>query len=231
MIIILIALIVIPITYSKYVSTYRKKLRLNVTKPEYTVKYNSNIDRLPNEYKELDYIESTGTQYIDTGYKPSINTSFETIFSTKTSTSDTNLFGSRNAGNNQDYTVWINTSSNKGIALHFPITQNNAKDTRWVYTENIIDTPTKLLVTPENIKVNDELVYTFDDSRTEYTANNNAYIFTKNENGDSVLPGSFKVYYFKIWDEGQLVREYVPCYRVSDEEAGLYDLVTKQESL
>ena len=180
---------------------------------------------LPDEYVRLDYIESTGTQYINTGFKPTIYTSIETVFSTKASTTDTNLFGSRGGWFAQDYTIWINTSSNKGIACHFPIESSSIRDTKWVYTRNIIDTPTKLLITPENIKVNDELVYTFTDTRTEYTPKFNAYIFARNENRNSALLGRFKVYYFNIWDEGQLVRKYVPCYRVSDEEAGLYDLV------
>ena len=175
---------------------------------------------------ELEYIESTGTQYIDTGFKPTIYTSIETVFSTKASTTDTNLFGSRVSGSVQDYTIWINTSSNKGIACHFPIKSGSAKDTKWVYTGNIIDTPTKLLITPENIKVNDELVYTFDDLRTEYTANNNAYIFTKNENGNSVLPGSFKVFYFKIWDKDILIRNFIPCYRKADDAVGMFDTVS-----
>lgn len=180
---------------------------------------------IPSEYTEVEYLESTGTQYIDTSFKSTIYTSIETVFSTKAPTSDANLFGSRVSGGIQDYTIWINTSSNKGIACHFPFKSGSSRDTKWVYTGNIIDIPTKLLITPENIKVNDELVYTFTDTRTEYTPNLNAYIFARNDNGNSASLGRFKVYYFKIWDEGQLVRDLVPCYRKSDNVAGLYDLV------
>ena len=33
--------------------------------------------RLPSEFQEVEYIESSGTQYIDTGFLPTINTKIE----------------------------------------------------------------------------------------------------------------------------------------------------------
>jgi len=36
-----------------------------------------------------------------------------------------------------------------------------------------------------------------------------------------------KIYYAKIWNKGDLVRDLIPCYRKSDNEAGMYDLVTE----
>ena len=46
--------------------------------------------------------------------------------------------------------------------------------------------------------------------------------------GNSVSPfGAYnmKVYRLKLYENNTLVREYVPCYRVSDNEIGLYELV------
>ena len=184
--------------------------------------------RLPSGYKEVEYIESTGTQYINTGFKPTIYTSIETVFSTKQSSSDTNLFGSRIRGNlynSNDYTVWVNTSNGKGIACHFPTRGDTSIDTKWVYKGNIIDTPTKLLITPENIKVNDALVYTFSGTRIEYEPALNAYMFAKNQGGGVNLPGKFRVYYFQIYDNAELVRDFIPCYHKADGEIGMYDMV------
>lgn len=45
---------------------------------------------------------------------------------------------------------------------------------------------------------------------------------------NSVTPfGAYnmKVYRLKLYENNALVREYVPCYRVSDNEIGLYELV------
>lgn len=191
----------------------------------YKIYGNCKQEQLPDQYVELKYIESTGTQYIDTGYRPTINTSIETVFSTKATTSDKNLFGSRLAGSKEDYTVWINTSSGKGIAMHFPTTSVNAVDTKWIYTDDVTDTPTKLIITPETITVQDEVCYTFNVSRTDYTPSVNAYIFAQNENGIAKNIGSFRVYSFKIWDNGVLVRDMIPCRRISDGEVGMFDVV------
>ena len=36
---------------------------------------------------------------------------------------------------------------------------------------------------------------------------------------------SIRFWHFKIWSQGALVRNYIPCVRVSDNKAGFYDLV------
>jgi len=180
------------------------------------------------DYQEVEYIESSGTQYIDTGYIPTIYDSIETKFSTQASTSDTNLYGSRSGAGIQDYTVWINTSSWKWIAVHFPQTSSTTTDTSWFYTSNIIDNAVTLKVTPQYCYVNWEIKYTFNVNRTAYTWSYNAYIFAKNQAGSSNLPWKFKVYYFKIWNNGTLVRDFVPCYRIADSVIWMYDLVNDQ---
>ena len=181
---------------------------------------------LPKGYTQVDYIESSGTQYIDTGYIPTIYDSIETKFSTTNSPSDTNLYGSRkNNTGKEDYTIWINTSTNKGIAVHFPISATERKDTGWFYKNNIIDNSLILKVTPEACYVNNEKLYTFSDVRTEYDGTYTAYLFCRNDVGISRAKAKIKLYYFKLWNGENLVRDFIPCYRNSDNEIGLYDLV------
>lgn len=43
------------------------------------------------------------------------------------------------------------------------------------------------------------------------------------QSGSNALVVRF--WYFKIWSQGVLVRNYIPCVRVSDNKAGFYDLV------
>ena len=53
-------------------------------------------------------------------------------------------------------------------------------------------------------------------------------LFGGSFDGNSPTPISaynMKVYRLKIYEEDELVREYVPCYRESDNEIGLYELV------
>lgn len=184
-------------------------------------------DQLPTEYQRVSYLESTGTQYINTGYLPTIYDSIETKFSTKESTSDTILYGSRNGSNNYDFTIWINTSTNKGIAVHYPITSSSKRDTSWFYRNNIIDNPVVLKITPDNCYVNNEIKYSFTDTRTEYTGGYEAYMFGRNQSNGIEARGKFKIYYFKIWTNNILTHSFIPCYRKSDNVAGMYDIVTK----
>ena len=50
-----------------------------------SVQNHINTRNLPSEYKEIEYIESTGTQYINTGVIPNQNTGFDIIYLTKNS--------------------------------------------------------------------------------------------------------------------------------------------------
>ena len=74
---VLISIIQIPITYNKYKSTYNRQITLNVTSPEYTVSY---YNKVPKEYQEVEYIQSSGTQYINTGVPLSATTKLEADF-------------------------------------------------------------------------------------------------------------------------------------------------------
>jgi hypothetical protein len=49
------------------------------------------------------------------------------------------------------------------------------------------------------------------------------YVF--NSHGEPNLKSSMRLYYFKMWTDGELVRDFVPTIRDSDNVAGLYDLV------
>ena len=56
------------------------------------------------------------------------------------------------------------------------------------------------------------------------------YLFGLNTPNEEVTKRALigSIYYFKIWDNNKLVRNFVPCYRKKDNKAGMYDTVTKQ---
>ena len=51
----------------------------------------------------------------------------------------------------------------------------------------------------------------------------NAYVFAVNNNNTAENHAPMKLYSLKIWDDGTLVRHFVPCVR-RDGVAGLYDI-------
>ena len=106
-IIIFIAFISVPISFSKYTSTVSENLSLSIRKPEYDVVFNGNY--FLEGYKEVEYIESTGTQYIDTGYIPKTNTkleltlSFNGEFSSPSETNTTIFSSGTDEGNERGF--------------------------------------------------------------------------------------------------------------------------------
>ena len=67
--------------------------------------------KLPDEYKQVEYIESSGTQYIDTGFAPNKNTRTVIDFMPTYSSGSLFIFGSRLGYNNSTYDLY--TYSNK----------------------------------------------------------------------------------------------------------------------
>lgn len=162
---------------------------------------------LPPEYQQVEYIESTGTQYIDTGFKPNQNTKVE-VKSQYISTTAVSIFGSN------PYFV-LTTISGK-----YRFRYNSAtRDTSISGTELA-----KLTLDKNKAYLNDGLVGTF--TEATFQSPYNALLFARStESGGVEEKCSAKLYYAKLWDNNVLIRDYVPCYRKSDNVIGLYDLV------
>jgi hypothetical protein len=62
-------------------------------------------------------------------------------------------------------------------------------------------------------------------SPSNNTVNYPMYLFARNVDGQASGFSNRKLGAFKIWDNGILIRNYIPCYRKSDNVIGLYDLV------
>ena len=63
---------------------------------------------------------------------------------------------------------------------------------------------------------------------TAFTNDINIYLFAENHNsaGTNLSKGTSRFYYSKLYQNDVLVRDYIPCYRKSDGEIGVYDFVT-----
>ena len=173
---------------------------------------------IPSELVELEYIESTGTQYIDTGFKPNQDTRISTTADFPSSgTAWRWLYGGRTSANSN--------------SLGFLRADNNAY--RFDYASSINTLTTKLtgkfIIDSNKNKcyINNELVFTA--TYTPFTSSANIYIFNCNDNGvlHSSTGTSAKLYSCKIYENGTLVRDFVPVKRTSDNQCGLWDKVTK----
>ena len=176
---------------------------------------------LPSAYQQVEYIESSGTQYIDTNYA-NVSNNQRIVFCFE----DTNTGGNAFFGSQKD------TASRSGLAwrqnagLGFGIGTQSASVVIGTYSRN-----QKLLLdyssTSSTYSVSIDGTYLT--QNTSYTGSNittyNLFIFANNYIGSVESASGMKLYYCQIYDNGTLVRNFIPCYRKSDNEIGLYDTV------
>lgn len=169
--------------------------------------------KLPEGYTQLAYIESTGTQYINTGFWPNQDT--RVVFDYELTGSEENpaLFGAWTAAN-QDMFIFVGLrSSGGGRAYYNTVTSDGVMDFTGRHTIDY----NKNVVTFDGDTLTSFEAATFS---TAYTLLLCAY----NHIGNAQLLANLRLYSCKIYDNGTLVRNFVPCGNASG-EVGLYDLV------
>lgn len=188
--------------------------------PAYLKKFLYGRTNIPNEYKEVKYIESTGTQYINTGINVNTTTSrYETKINPSSVSGASGIFGTRNNNSVPD-------SSSMNVFL-----VNGAFRLDWLtganYTVNNISPNTEYSI---SITRGFATINNVDYTSEQTTSVNSLYTFfigNFNNAGSPYSKGfSGKIYYSKLYNNNILVFDGVPCYRKSDNEIGMYDLVS-----
>lgn len=165
-------------------------------------------------YTQVEYIESTGTQYIDTGFKPNQDTKVvvDVVFPTKP-TNHAALFGSRETNTKQFWTYY--RYSDNAYSMRY----NNISTNKTLS----YDATQRALVTMDKnvLYVNDTSVSaTAGTFSTDYPLT----IFAANNAGTMQYYSSCKLYSCQIYDNGTLIRDYVPVKNLEG-IAGFYDKV------
>lgn len=171
---------------------------------------------LPSGYTQLEYIRSSGTQYIDTGFTPNQNTRvvFDGFISAESGRS-AYAFGVRTSG-------WSNAlaaGATSGGVWQCGYANSSNSSSVAVGARCVVDVDRGLF----KVSQNGTVLYENNFGSTSFTAPGNIYLFTLNNNGSIYNSASGQIYSFKIYDNGNLVRDFVPAKRNSDGVAGLYD--------
>lgn len=174
------------------------------------------IDSIP-PYTKLGYIESTGTQYINTGFKATNNTKVEMKLSNFPPISVwAPPFGARTSPSSSDEYAFYRTDTGlyrsdfSGNRVTFPSGTNLTNET--IVTK---DGP--------NTTINGT---TITNTSATFTATYPLFLCKINDGGTGGHTASLRLYYCKIWDNGTLVRDFIPA-KDNNNVAGLYDKVTK----
>lgn len=169
------------------------------------------------KYTPLEYIASSGTQYIDTGYIPNQDTRvYAECVLPIASGSTQALFGSRVSSSSSQYQF---VTQGGYYRTDYNTTINNFTQTSFGDTKFYIDKNKN--ITDVNGQYNIEQTY------GTFTCPGNMYIFATNNNGSVYGYASAKLYVLKIYDNDVLIRDFIPA---KDEigNAGLFDKVEEK---
>ena len=174
--------------------------------------------RLPDGFTELQYIESTGTQYIDTGI--STGTNIELKYKFKMTIAPANngyasVLACRTSANSNSISQGL--QSNK---FFFGFGNNSeASQSMTVLNKDITVIQNKNQITINNEPYNYQNGYT-----TTFTDTSMLYLFARNNIGMGAANFfTGRVYYAQIYNNGALVRDFVPA-KNSSGVIGMYDL-------
>ena len=189
---------------------------------------------LPARYQRVQYIENTSTAYIITDVFPSETLGFDCDFMPfGIYTNQTNqfscIFGGRKASTNNDFqlTTWTNFVQIDGT--YYPANNGCLRDGNQVNAHMIgqnvrqlAQLRNKVYTGPDGVVVNVSAYSWASDRRP-------IYLFALNNNGSPVQQGpGCRIYSMKFYDGNNVIREYIPCYRKSDNEVGMYEKYTRQ---
>ena len=173
---------------------------------------------LPSGYTPLAYIESTGTQYIDTGTKPTSTGKQEVEFKfTSSWASGKGVCGCGDSSSGKRF--WVTNSGSQdcfsfGLGAGYWITSYDmCKHTV------IIDAPQVTIkldgLSGQTATLTNAMPTTL-----------NVYVGAVNNNG-STITGNSRIYSYKLWNGNTLTLDLRPAKRDSDGAIGMYDLVSR----
>ena len=171
---------------------------------------------LPEGYKRLLYIESTGTQYINTGFNPNNNTRVLMDVQHNNYTANGSYFFYFGCTDGTNTLAIGDASSADNLIRHYYGGTNYGNT--WnvpIGSRRIVDCNKQTAIVDGTAKSYSTYTFSF---------NIPMFLFGYNNRGAFAYSASMKLFSCKIWDNGDLVRNYVPA-KNPDGVVGLYDTV------
>ena len=175
---------------------------------------------LPSGYTQLEYIQSSGNQYINTGVVPTPNTRavIDAQITAQTAASAAYL-GERSGSGGTDKTAYELWSMSTGRNVSSDFFGNRVSKTMSTIGIRVLIDKNKASVT-----INGN---TITNSAAAGTATLPIFLLASNEKGTAAYGIAAKLYSCQLYDNGTLVRDFVPCKNASG-AVGLYDTVEGQ---
>ena len=192
--------------------------------------------RLPSEYQEVEYIESSLKQMISTGVLIDLESTViiesDVVFGAKTSGGYDYYMGyepGRTSASYKNFYGFYNVDATHfgfgfgaNSVTNLPTLIDNTKHT----VKQTFVTSTRGGAATAEVLVDGNVWAQISTTFNTYQGTPRVALFGTGASGSEVLsPSRMKLYNFKATVNNVLIRDMVPCYRKSDNKAGLYDLV------
>lgn len=179
-----------------------------------------------SDYTFVSYLQSSGTQYINTGIAPSTTQKYRIKYTFLVS-ANLVAFGSRTSGTYSNSTNQVYYNYSSGTNFYF-YAGNNGNGGRTDFGSS------------SALKDAD---FTFDLKNGSFTNNSTSntgtlkvavtstptyplFLFALNSIGSPAAMGNMRIYSFKLYDNDVLTMDLQPAIRNSDSAIGMYDLVS-----
>ena len=202
--------------YKDYVVTIDNEKNITSEKQE-------NVDpHVPNEYQEVEYLESTGTQYIDTEAKLFKNNNHEidiefipTSFYNYVTIWGTNY-------DNDTFESWIySTGKLAGRYNNVRYGTDTTLELEKKYSVKYLKKDNNLFM-----YINGDLNHSTVPTVNNKIVDSNLFLFKSGADY-----GSYKLSNAKLYSDNNLIRNLVPVVRKSDNKPGMLDLVNRTDNL
>ena len=174
---------------------------------------------LPSGYTELDYIESSGTLYIDTGVVPTTTTRVVCDFRLTAMPTDRVRCGWGSAGSNEAF--WFGTD-NDHVNFSASVSGNSVQANTGVPVDTARHT---FDISMASIKFDEATVANPGTAYPGTSSGNTMYLFASRQGWNPPIGayGKMEIYSCKIYSGDTPVRDFVPARRESDGAEGLFD--------
>lgn len=166
---------------------------------------------MPSAYRQVEYLESTNVQWIDTGVIDDGNTDFEiaALYVTGEGYFPA-LLGSR-IGGDAIMALMFSNSNNLYCSSNLTIDVNGTLE-RHLYNFH-----------------SDTRSWSVDDGEPQPNSKTNVTnltIFLFGYNNPDKRLSDTRIYSFKATKENAIIADFIPCYRKADNKPGMYDIVS-----
>ncbi len=187
---------------------------------------------IPAEYTRLEYLESTGTQYIDTGVVPTLNSGVSvraSLVKRNSRGSDNVIFGATNEyvyANGSAFSIDVFTNQ---VALPHGGVNNSGYNGNWIDIPNMLEQvyEYKINYMDDGYAWVDNLSMKLSESNTITTLS--LYLFGDNSvygYSNQWAPDGLRIYDVVLTSGTSISHYYIPAKRNSDGVLGMYDTVT-----